>query len=171
MELSSDAKADLTNAEPKQEFSFREWLNDFLYNQHSYDAEMEDEADLQGSMTDEMTGSDDLYSDVMDDGIAETLIIVGLAAMLAFMVYFRQQRQLDRPPTRHGQGDNAQQQQMGGAVGAGAAAAAAAAAANEQGPESQPQADPQPDPQVDRGLFPQPGDPEFGQWVAGGIAQ
>ena len=100
-------------------------------------------------------GGDDIYGDVVDDGMIESLIIVGLAAALAFLVYYRQQRQLNNQR-------QTQNQQAGGAGGGGA---------GEQG-LAQPGQQPLPEAghQQDRGLFPNPGDPDFGQWVAGGVA-
>jgi SEL1 protein len=87
--------------------------------------------------------ADGLYDDPLDDGILESLIIIGLAAALVFLIYYRQQHQL-----AHRRGEEA-------------------ARARQQGEQAAPEAQ-QPQPE-DRGLFPQPGDPEFQQWVAGGI--
>lgn len=65
-----------------------------------------------------MPGGDELYDDLIDDGILETLIILGLAGALIFLVYYRQQRQLqhrrdaearvrpDGQPLPEGQGVN-----------------------------------------------------------------
>ena len=77
---------------------------------------------------------DDLDLDI-DESMLEGLLIVGLAATLLVLVYFRQQQQ-----QRNRQNDNGNAQN--GNVNANA---------NE------------------RGFFPQPGDPEFAQWVAGGV--
>jgi SEL1 protein len=80
-----------------------------------------------------------MYDDIMDDGILESLIIVMLAGALVFLIYYRQQRQL----AAHGGRRN---EPNGG---------------NQEVPQGQ---------QLqDRGLFPQPGEPEFGQWVVGGV--
>lgn len=65
----------------------------------------------------------------------EGLLIVGLAATLLVLVYFRQQQQ-----QRNRQNENVN-----------------ANAQNGNGNAN------------DRGVFPQPGDPEFGQWMAGGV--
>lgn len=87
--------------------------------------------------------SDGFYEDaIIDDGILESLVIIGLAAALVFLIYYRNQAQ--------------------------AAARREQEARARQG--GQPVAAQVPEPQgQDRGLFPQPGDPEFGQWVAGGV--
>lgn len=85
--------------------------------------------------------ADGLYDDIIEDGIVESLIIIGLAATLVFLIYYRQQQQL-----AHRRAAGAQPGDQHGA----------------QGQEHPPQ-------QEDRGLFPQPGDPAFGQWVAGGV--
>jgi hypothetical protein len=52
-----------------------------------------------------MPGGDDYYDEI-DDGIVESLIIVGLAAALVFLVYYRQQRQVNhrRAMEQQGQG-------------------------------------------------------------------
>lgn len=95
-----------------------------------------------GALGDEYYGADEWVD--LDDGILETLIIVGLAATLAFLVWYRQQRQLRERREREARGNGPVPQP-------GQPAAAAAVQ------------------QEDRGLFPQPGDPEFLQWAAGGI--
>ena len=84
--------------------------------------------------------TDGMYDELIDDGIIESLIILTLAGALVFLIYYRQQRQL----AAHGRNE-----------------------ADGGGQENQPPAQGQ-QPQ-DRDLFPQPGDPEFGQWVAGGV--
>jgi len=127
--------------EPKKEWSFSEWVQNFLEDEHPYYHDV-DEDDYVDHATDPIPGADEYYDDI-DEGILESLIIVGIAAALAFLVYYRQQRQLHH---RLAQG----QQQMA------QPGAAAPADQGQQGP-------------ADRGLFPPPGDPAFNQWVAGGI--
>lgn len=84
--------------------------------------------------------ADGLYDDIIDDGLLESIAIIMLAGALVGLIYYRQQRQLAH---RRGQ--------------------EAAAAQDGAAPEGQ-------QPQQDnQGFFPQPGDPEFGQWVAGGV--
>ena len=98
---------------------------------------------------------DDIYDDTMpggdaphypgegeDDGIVDTMIIMGLALSLAFFVYYRQQRERAEQVRRQ------REQQQGGNAGGAAPAAAA---------------------QNNGGFFPPPGDPNFNQWVAGGV--
>jgi SEL1 protein len=92
-----------------------------------------------------MPGGDPLE---FDDGIMESVVILGLAAALVFLVMYRQQRQQaarrqEEEARRQHQGVAAQ----GGAVG---------------GNQPLPQ-------RPERGFFPQPGDPDFGQWAAGGV--
>lgn len=86
--------------------------------------------------------SDGMYDDIIDDGILESLVLIGLGAALVFLIYYRQARQLAH---RQNERVAAEQQQ---------------AAQGEQQQREEQDA---------RGLFPQPGDPAFGQWVAGGI--
>ena len=88
--------------------------------------------------------ADGFYDDSIDDGILESLIIIGLAAALIFLIYYRQQHQL-----AHRRGEAA-------------ARVAAAVQPPIDGQEDQP-------PQNDRGVFPQPGDPELNDWAAGGV--
>jgi SEL1 protein len=87
--------------------------------------------------------SDGFYDDIIDDGIIESLVIIGLAAALVFLIYYRQQHQL-----AHRRGEVAARVPAG----------------------DQPPADGQhPQPLNERGVFPQPGDPELNDWVAGGV--
>lgn len=88
-----------------------------------------------------MPGGDEYYDD-FDDGILESLFIVSLAALLAFLVYYRQQRQIAQR-NREQERQRTQAQEGG-----------------DHPVVQQPE---------DRGLFPQPGDPEFMNWAAGGI--
>jgi SEL1 protein len=122
-----------------------EWFNDFL----KADAEMnaQYEADDWDSNYDPMPGGDDAYyEDDIDDDVFVTLMIGGLLAALGWLIWHRQQLQRAVEARRQGaqaapQGVDQQQQQQ--------------PPVNEQ--------------QADRGLFPQPGQPEFNDWVAGGV--
>lgn len=139
--------------------SFAEWLNDFL----EADAAMyaaEYEADDWGSEHEGMPGGDDYWEGgegEIDDGVLETLLIGGLLAALGWLIYYRQQQRraalLRRRPG--GEGDQAQQGQD--------------AAAAVGGAEGQQEARPAPGQQPDGGFFPQPGDPNWDAWVAGGV--
>jgi SEL1 protein len=80
---------------------------------------------------------DDEYADDIDSDILESLIILALSGALAFLLYYRAQRQRRQEEERR---------------------------RNEQGQQGQ-----QDQGQQDRGLFPQPGDPDFMNWVAGGV--
>lgn len=86
-------------------------------------------------------GDDEIYGDIIDDGILESFIIIGLAAALVWLIYYRQQRQLAHRRQEE-----------------------AARAEQARQPEPVPQQQP-----LDRGLFPPPDDPAFQQWVVGGI--
>ncbi|KAL8629343.1 hypothetical protein Q9189_004955 [Teloschistes chrysophthalmus] len=110
--------------EPKKDFSFSEWINNFLDDPHPYYHSDED--------VDPMPGGDDWVDDI-DDSIIESLIILGLAGALIFLVYYRQQRQNNYRRERE------RRQPV-------------------QEPAGQ---------QADGGFFPQPGDANYGQWVAG----
>ena len=82
-------------------------------------------------------GDDDLYDDLAEDGVLESFIILGLAAALIWLIYYRQQRQLAH---RREEAERAQQDRL-----------------------------PLPQPAENRGLFPQVGNPDFQQWVVGGV--
>ncbi|RFU26642.1 hypothetical protein B7463_g9708, partial [Scytalidium lignicola] len=121
--------------EQKRHWSFSEWIANFLQDDYAYYGDGNyDESYLPDN--DPMPGgdADGLYEDIIDDGVLESFIIIGLAAALVFLVYYRQQRQaMHRREEARAQGA--------------------------QGMDGQ-----QPIPQ-DRGFFPQPGDPEFNQWL------
>ncbi|KAI9837069.1 MAG: hypothetical protein M1819_000718 [Sarea resinae] len=140
--------------EPKKDWSFSEWVQSFLEDddEHPYYRDTVDEDDdLTTPKThSKMPGGDDYYEDEIDEGMLESLIIIALAASLAFLLYYRQQRQLQHRRAVQIQQQQQQQQAQGEAGVAGAA------------PVPQ-------QPEADRGFFPQPGDPDFNQWVAGGI--
>lgn len=82
-----------------QKKSWSEWLNAFLEAEATgYQAEHFDERDDWEHM-DTMPGGDDFYDD-LDDGIVESLLIVGLAAALALLVMYRRRRADDRERRR-----------------------------------------------------------------------
>ncbi|KAK4555898.1 ERAD-associated protein [Recurvomyces mirabilis] len=126
--------------------TFAEWLNDFL----EADAQMyaqEYEAD-DWSSEDTMPGGDDFWGaegEFIDDGLLETLLIGGLVAALAWLIWYRQQQQRRVEEQRRRQGVE------GGAQ-----------------PAQQPAA-PAAGQQPDGGFFPEPGNPDFNAWVAGGV--
>lgn len=95
-----------------------------------------------------MPGGDDYYDEI-DEGILDTLIIIGLAAALVFLIYYRQQRQVNH------RREVVVQQQVAPGVAAGPPA-----------PGDEPHV---PGQQADGGFFPPAGDPNFNQWVAGGV--
>lgn len=140
-----------TEPDPKPNFSFREWISNFLEDQQPY-YQPTDEDDFSDPLP-----TDDFYDDI-DESIVESLIIIALAGALAFLVYYRnqrqtnhrrdverdeQQRQQQPPPPQGGAGDQHQHQQQ-----------------RQPGLEGQ---------QADGGFFPPPGDPGYAQWVAGGV--
>ena len=123
-------------------------MSNFLEDHHPY-YNIADDDDLVDPSSDPMPGGDD-YLDDIDESIIESLIILGLAGALAFLVYYRQQRQ-----NSHRREVERQQQQQQA----------------QNGPQQQPptQAPPLPGQQPDGGFFPPPGDPNYGQWIAGGV--
>lgn len=145
--------SNLVLTDPKPNFSFSEWISNFLEDQHPY-YHSTDEDDFSDPLP-----ADDFYDEI-DESIVESLIIIALAGALAFLVYYRNQRQTNHrrdvereeqqrqqppaAPVQGGAGDRQQQQQQ----------------QRQPGVEGQ---------QADGGFFPPPGDPEHAQWVAGGV--
>jgi SEL1 protein len=124
----------------KKDWTLSEWLAAFL------EAEVAGWDDMEpDDYDDPMPGGDDYYGDDIDSELLESLVILALTGVLAFLLYYRTQRQRRQEEERRRQ----QQQQA-------------------QAPPGQQPQPPQPA-QDDRGLFPQPGDPEFMNWVAGGV--
>ncbi|KAK5114017.1 hypothetical protein LTR62_003140 [Meristemomyces frigidus] len=135
--------------------TFAEWVSEFLEN----DAQMyaaEYEADDWGTEHDgrgegegmspdgEFWGGEE---DFADDGLLETLLIGGLVGALAWLVWYRQQQQrrvAEEQRRRQGVGNGEAQQ----------VPVVPEPVGQQQG---------------DGGFFPQPGDPDFNAWVAGGV--
>lgn len=92
--------------------------------------------------------------DDFDDGLIESLIIIALAGALALLVYARQARQrgLEQERRQGQQGQGQQQPAQNGGLN-----------------QNQNQGQGQDQRQDNRGVFPGPQDPEFNNWVAGGI--
>ena len=136
-------------AAPKKKLSWSEWISKFLDDDHPYyhsDDPADDLSDPSSStlVHDPMPGGDDYYDEI-DEGIVESLIIIGLAGALALLVYYRQQRQQNHRR------------------------AVAEAAIREQGAVEGAVPGAAPGLQPNGGYFPPPGHPEHAQWVAGGI--
>jgi len=126
---------------PKKQWSLAEWINNFIQDDRPYygDADYDDNYLPEN---DPMPGgdADGMYDDVSEDGLFETALILILAGALILLLWYRQQHQL-----AHRRNEEAAGGQQNG-----------------QQPHGQ-------QPQQDQGLFPGPGDPDFNQWVAGGI--
>ncbi|KAH8682220.1 hypothetical protein BX600DRAFT_505831 [Xylariales sp. PMI_506] len=76
---------------PKKEWSLGEWLAHFLRDDHLY----YDDATYEDLYDNTIVGSDgEPYNDNFDDdGVVDSLIILGLAAIIVALVYYRNQRQ------------------------------------------------------------------------------
>lgn len=127
----------------KKSRSFSQWLSDFLEADAAYYAEQYEPDDWDATH-EPMPGGDDFYDEEIDDGVFETLLILGLAAALAALVWYRQLRAAEQR-RRQALQEQGMQQVLGQ-------------------PAQAPQGE-----QHDRGLFPQPGDPAFNDWIAGGV--
>lgn len=78
-------------AAPKKDWSPSEWIANFLKDEHFY----YDDGTYGDMYDDAITGSDgEPFGDEFDDeGVLDSLIILGLAAVIVFLIYYRQQRQ------------------------------------------------------------------------------
>lgn len=113
--------------------------------------EREENGDILGAHHRHRAENDDTgYYDELeleiDESVLEALIIVALAATLLILVYIRQRNRQNGENAGNGQ-----QQAAGGQNGQGGNIA------NNNNNNN------------DRGLFPRPDQPEFAQWVAGGV--
>lgn len=155
----------------KRSWTLTEWIAHFLEssdnpNGDATDVSGFDELGL-GSEAyhgDPMPGGDDNFDD-LDDSLLESLIIVGLAATLAFLVYYRNQRQLQMQLRRQQQG-HGQTGPQGHANAPAQERTPAPPPGQQQGVNNNENDD---DDNHARGFFPQPGDPDFNNWVAGGV--
>jgi SEL1 protein len=125
----------------KKDWTLTEWLSAFL------EAELGDWADIeQDDYDDNHAAGDDYYDETeIDSDILESLVILALSGALAGLLYYRAQRQRRQEEERRRQ--EQQQQQINQGI---------------------PVAPQQPPPPQDRGLFPDPNEPDFMNWVAGG---
>ena len=142
--------------EPKKEWSFSEWISNFLEDPHPYYHGADDDYD--DPNPEGMPGGDDDYYAELDDNILDSLIIVGLAAALAFLVYYRQQRQTNhrREAETQQQGDRDPPDQP-------------LRPGQPQAENAIPPEERLPGQQADGGFFPPPEDPNYPAWVAGGV--
>lgn len=151
---------------PRKRYTFSEWVFNFLAaDLEAYEAEVLGAAEAHGGdlgldewnaggggggngLADEYYG--DEWADI-DDGIIEMMFIMSLAAVLALLVWYRNRRQMEERRAR--------EERERGAAAAPGGVAAAVGGADAHAPGQQP----------DGGFFPQPGDPNFLNWAAGGI--
>ncbi|KAI1965363.1 ERAD-associated protein [Ophidiomyces ophidiicola] len=141
--------------------SVKEWIREFVSNDEKMGATQkdklkqaatseEDEDPLEQNRDTRSRQHSDYFDDLdldIDDGMLESLVIIGLAATLIVLLHFRQQRAMRRA-------DNTGRNNNQGATG-------------DPGPGAQA---PEPrDGEEDRGLFPAPDDPDYPAWIAGAI--
>ena len=145
--------------------TFSEWIKNFWENayadeyaaHHDYMEGGPDEIDMDfGAPAD----TDSFYEE-FDDGIFESLIIIALAGVLAGLVFWRQQRQVQgqrrlREETLRRARELAERGEQ----------AAIQELAREEQRQQQEAA---PGAGEGRGFFPEPGQPDFNQWLAGGV--
>lgn len=136
----------LACTDPPKYRTWSEWLTNFLADD---DDQLPDDYPTEPYIQDTMPGSDDYYDDI-DEGLVESLIILGLAGALAFLIYYRQQRQVNYRREADQQQAHVNRQAARDADPAGNVPLVAGQ-------------------QPNGGFFPPPGDPYHGQWVAGGV--
>ncbi|KAK2046883.1 HCP-like protein [Colletotrichum somersetense] len=120
----------------------KDWsLGEWIANFLQDDQLYYDDAYYEDIFDDTIGGTGPDGNPLEDDGIAESLIIVFIALSLVLLLYYRQQRQ-----QQHRREEEERRRR-----------------------EGQPAAPVLQGQQQDRGLFPQPGNPEWNNWVAGGI--
>ncbi|KAL0468976.1 ubiquitin-protein ligase [Neurospora intermedia] len=134
----------------KKEWSLSEWINNFLQDEMGYYGD-----DMYDGYEDAMPGADSDLGAFEEGDILETLVIMGLAAALVFLVLYRQQRQQAARRQQEDEARRQPQEQQGQGVGR----AAGGAFANGQQQQRA----------GNGGFFPQPGAPGFGQWAVGGV--
>ncbi|KAK1757395.1 protein sel-1 1 [Echria macrotheca] len=136
---------------PSKDWSLSEWIANFLQDDLMY----YDDEEYDPLFDDGMPGGDGNLGD-FDDGIVESLVIIGLMAALVFLIMYRQQRQQaarrrEEEETRRQQQEQHQQQQQQQRDGA----AQNQGAPNQDAPN--------------QGLFPPGGGMGFGDWAAGAV--
>lgn len=137
--------------EPSKPRSLAEWLTTFLENGDAAYFENMEVDDWEDG-----TGFADDYYDDIDESIIDTLVILGLAGILAFLVYYRNQA-AERARRLREQQERLQQQAGGNHPGGNGGQGQAEDERRQDGA------------QADGGFFPPPDDPNFNAWVAGGI--
>jgi SEL1 protein len=135
----------------KRRRSLAEWVQDFLDADAAYyQQEFGGEPDDWDVSQEPMPGAEEYWMDEdIEDGLIDALLIGGLLAVLAWLFYYRQQQQRAAEARRRQGLDGGQEGQNNGGQ----------QQANPPAPGQQP----------DGGFFPQPGDPNWGAWVAGGV--
>jgi SEL1 protein len=154
----------------KKQWSLSEWLHQILEAELAgWDDDLEpDDYDESNSP---MPGGDADYPyDDIDSEILESLLILALAGLFAFLIYYRQQRARRLEEERRLEQRDLDQLQ---AIEQVRRQNELGLQALEQRPDNlhppQQQQDQQQEQQQDRGMFPHRNDPEFMDWAAGGI--
>jgi len=126
--------------ELKKQWSLSEWISNFLQEDQGFLGEYDDDNYLPED--DPMPGgdSDGMYDDVLSEGFGILDYLLAMSFVGALIaLIYHRQRVAAEVQRQREEGQQQGQQQ------------------------------PQDAQQGDRGLFPGPGDPDFNQWVAGGI--
>ncbi|KGY14851.1 hypothetical protein PABG_12242 [Paracoccidioides brasiliensis Pb03] len=170
-----------TEPDAKPHRSFKEWITAFItydeeenedYHKHKHKPKRQSNPDNpDGVFSEDGTGTDAMDEKVIsdqdknfyneydidfDDEFFDGFVILLLAVILVILVYVRQQRAL-----RRGRQENQNAANGRAPAGIGTGQPANNPAGTEGAVDRQQR-------QEDRGLFPQPDDPEFAAWVAGG---
>lgn len=130
--------------EPKKDWSLAEWITNFIQDDILYYEEGLYDDIFDDTIGDRPGGGDEAY----DEANVELLFIFGLSMALVGLLYYRQMRQQEN----RREAERMELERRGGQ-------------AQQQGGQAQGQGQAQ----QDRGVFPGPGEPEFANWVAGGV--
>jgi SEL1 protein len=147
---------------PRKPFSLSEWLTRFLENEARMYGDEYEADEWEDQFATGMPGGDDDVYDELGEGFVESFVMIGLALVLGALVVYRRRRQDGRDRE-----ERLRRQQGGNAANANGNAGNNAVADGQQEQDQNQQQRQQDD--RPGGLFPQPGDPEFLGWAAGGV--
>jgi SEL1 protein len=102
----------LINLAPKKDWSLSEWIANFIDDEMRYYEQYYDE-----DYEDTMPGGDSDIAGDVDDGIIDSLVLVGLGAALVFLLVYRQHRQAQAQARQEEENARRQGQQVPAAVG------------------------------------------------------
>ena len=150
--------SDRAPTDAKVKPTWTEWLASFIADDHPYYHRAEIDEDRDAHAEESLpSGLDALFKE-LEARLVESVLVMILAGVLAWLLYYRQIRQQQDLQQRRQQQLQQQRIQTGPNNPGGPATEGASQTGNQ--PAAQ---------QDDRGLFPPPDDPNFNAWRAGGV--